>query len=102
MACRLVYAGISVNAAEQSRRIVRGFGRAHEEKTTWIEGVVKRAASLFLELTIQIDEHVSTGNEIDPGERRVLEQVVTGEQQDFPQFLPDAITVPLARKESPQ
>src|SRR5215470_18668380 len=65
---RFVDAGVAVNGVEQSRRIVGGLGCAEQEKATWIEGVMKGVAHLVLQISIEVDQDIAAGNQVDMGE----------------------------------
>ncbi len=59
-------------------------------------------ADLLLQLAIEIDQEIAAGDQIDAGERRILEQAVAGEQHDVAQFLADPVVVALADEEPTQ
>src|SRR5512134_1320779 len=75
---RLVNASFLVDGAKQAA--LRAFGRAEEQETVGDQSVVEDAADLLLKLAIEIDEQVAARDQIEPGEWRVLEQAVAGEQ----------------------
>jgi hypothetical protein len=81
----------SIDQPEQAGRMIGALRGAEHQVTARVERIVKSAADLLLQLPIQVDEHVAAGDEIDVRERRVLEQVVRGEQHDVAQLLPDAV-----------
>ena len=76
---RLVDASFPVDGAKQTGRALRAFGRAEKQEPVEVQGIVEDAADLLLKLAIEIDEQVAAGDEIEPGEWRVLEQAVAGE-----------------------
>ena len=53
---------------------------------------------LLLQIAVEIDEQVAAGDEIDVGERRILEQVVHGKQDDVAELLAHAIMSPSRMK----
>src|SRR5271169_1724596 len=63
---------------------------------------MKGRANLLLQLSIQVDQDVSAGDEVDARERRIPEEAVLGEQYDVPQFARDAKLIALACKEPSQ
>src|SRR5262249_59387760 len=73
---RLVDAGIAVDAAKESSRIIGRLGRAEHEESVRPQRVLERAYDLLLQLAVQVDEQVTAGDEGEPGEGGVLEQVV--------------------------
>ena len=58
------------------------------------------AADLLLKLAIEIDEQVAARDEIEPGEWRVLEQTVAGEQDRVPKLSPGQVVVSLPREKA--
>jgi hypothetical protein len=63
---------------------------------------VDRVARQLLQFAIQIDQNVAAEDEIEPRERRVLEQAVTSEQHQVAQFPANAIMIRVLHEESPQ
>src|SRR5215471_20715227 len=90
----------AINAAEQTGRIVRSFRGAEKNKAARIEGIMEGAAHLLLQFAIEIDQHVAAGDQIDMRERRILEQIVDGEQDDVAHLLPNAVVIALSREEA--
>src|ERR1700730_11489792 len=99
---RLIDARTAVDAAEQTRRTVCRLGRSEQEKPTWVQRVVKGAAHLLLQISIEINEDIAAGNQVDTRERRVREQIVYGEQDHGAQFLTDPVAGVFACKELAQ
>ena len=58
------------------------------------------AADLLLKLAIEIDEQVAARDEIEPGEWRVLEQAVAGEQDHVPKLSLGPVVVSLSREKA--
>src|SRR5438067_1806628 len=73
---RLIDARMAVDRAEQTRRVIGGLGRSEDEKAAGIERVMEGGRDLLLELAVEVDEHVPAGDQVNAGERRILEQVV--------------------------
>src|SRR5215831_4501305 len=99
---RLINAGVAVDGAEHSGRIVGGFGCTKQQKRARIERIVKGVAHLVLQISIEVDQDVAAGNQVDMGEWRVLEQVMQCEQDRIAQLLADPVAVAFADEESPQ
>ena len=57
---------------------------------------------MLLHLSVEIDQHVPAGDEIDARKWRILEQAVPGEQHDVAQLARDTVMVALTGKEAPQ
>jgi hypothetical protein len=55
----------AVDRAEQPVRAVGACGRTKEQKPAGVQSIVKRRASLLLEFTVEIDQEVAAGNEVD-------------------------------------
>ncbi len=88
----LINSRLTVDGAKHIRRIIRAFGRTEKQIAERSQGKVKSAANMLLQLTIEIDQHVSAGDEIDARERRVFEKAVLGEQDHVAQFANDSET----------
>ena len=56
----------------------------------------------MLHFSVEIDEDVPTGDEVDARKRRVFQKAVLGEQDDIPQFAPDLVLVAFPGEKSPQ
>ena len=63
---RLVNASFPVDGAKQTGRALRAFGRAEEQETVEVQGIMEDAADLLLKLAIEIDEQVAARDEIEP------------------------------------
>ena len=63
---------------------------------------MERGANLLLHLSVEVDEDVPTGDEVDARKWRILQKAVPGEQHDVAQFARHAIMVAFAGKEAPQ
>ena len=97
---RLVDASFPVDGAKQTGRALRAFGRAEEQETVGVQGIMEDAADLLLKLAIEIDEQVAARDEIEPGEWRVLEQAVAGEQDRVPKLSLGPVVVSLPREKA--
>ena len=63
--------------------------RAQEEEAAAPQGIVEQGHQLRLQLRVQIDQQVATGDEVDVRERRVADQAVLREDAHLPHFLAD-------------
>src|SRR5215471_12738447 len=95
---RFVDAGVAVNGAKQSRRIIGGLGCAEQEKPALIERIVKGGAHLVLQISIEVDQNVAAGDQVDMGEWRVLDQVMHCEQNRIAHLLADRYPSPSRMK----
>src|SRR5439155_23494670 len=77
-------------------------GRAQEEESFRFKGVMKRRHDLFLQTGFEIDQQVAATDEVDARERRVAQEILSGENDDLPQRLGNPIAAVLLDKESPQ
>ena len=80
---RLVDARLAVERAELASRTIGALRRAQHEESVRVERIVERFARQLLQFAIQVDQNVAADDEIEPRERRVLEQAVTGEQHQI-------------------
>ena len=62
----------------------------------------KMSSARCLRLAVEVDEQVAARDEVQPRERRVLQQVVRGEQHHLAQLAPHAVAAVLLDEEPPQ
>jgi NADPH:quinone reductase-like Zn-dependent oxidoreductase len=70
--------------------------------TAGIERIVERAARLGLQFAIEINQQIPTGNEIKPGERRILQKAMTRKKDNVAKLAANAIVIALAGEEAAQ
>jgi hypothetical protein len=63
---------------------------------------VEGGANLLLYLSVEVDEDVPTGDEVDARKWRILEKAVLGDQHRIAQFAGHTIMVAFPGKEAPQ
>ena len=97
----LINSRFPVDGAERSDGTVCVFGRAEEEVTGPVQGEVECGANLLLHLSVEVDEDVPTGDEVDARKWRIPEKAVLGEQNDITQFARHTEMVAFAGKEAP-
>ena len=76
--------------------------RAEKEHSLGVQPIMKERKQLFLSFRPEIDQQVATGDEIEFGERRVLQDVVQRKDNHIPDMLLDMIAVLFLRKEAGQ
>ncbi len=96
-----VYPLFLVERAEV-RDLVRRFRQAEEQQPPGIEGEIEDLESAGLGAAIQVDQQVAAGNQVEPGERRILQEIVRREHHHFPDFTAHAVAVRLLCEESAQ
>jgi hypothetical protein len=78
------------------------FRRAEQNKATGIERVVKGVAHPLLQDSIEVDQNIAAGDQVDMGEGGILEQVTHCEQNRIAHLLPDSVSVAFTVEEPPQ
>ena len=76
-----------VDRREQLGRRVGRLARAQEQPAAGDERVVEQLEHAALEPALEVDQQVPARDQVEPGERRVLEQAVRGEQDPLAQAL---------------
>ena len=69
----------AVGKPEHADGIVGTLGRAEEEVARRVQGEVEGRADVLLQLSVEVDEQVPAGDEVDAREWRILEKAVLGE-----------------------
>ena len=88
---RPVDAPLFVHDGKQVVRGVSRLRRAQKQKPAGAQREVEQFENLSLDRPLQVDEHVSTGNQIDMRERRVTEQAMRRKKNAFPYRLGDNV-----------
>src|SRR5262249_26911215 len=65
-----------VDDLEQFRGAWEGFGDAELKIALGVEGVMEYGDQFLLEVSLHIDKDVAARNEIEPGKRRIVDEVV--------------------------
>ena len=87
----LVQLGLAVHDTEQIGMVAHGLRGAQEEHATGVQGVVKQREELLLQVAAQVDHEVAAADEIQPGEGRILDHVLLGEDHRVPDALVDPV-----------
>src|SRR5437867_3644678 len=93
---------LAVHCAEQLRRPDQVFGGSEKQVATGVQGVVEQTVHVFLDIGLEVDQQVAAHDEVETGERWVLDQVVDGEETHLPDFLRDLIHMIVPDEESLQ
>ncbi len=80
---------MAIDPREQRPVSRQVFGRSQEQKAPGAEREVKQRHELRLQIDPQVDEDVSTRDEVERGKRWVLDQAVLRERARVPEFLDD-------------
>ena len=89
-----------VDRLEEMGKTTHRFGRTQHQDTSRPKRVVKERNQSLLDFRVQVDEEVSAKQEVELGERRVLDQVLHGEHDHFADFLLDAKVAILAHEKA--
>src|SRR5215469_17095566 len=89
---------LAVKRPKQTGRIIGSFGRAEKKEASRRQGVMECATHLLLQFTIEIDQQVAAGNEVETRKRRILEQAVHGKQRHIAKLPLDAVVFPFAHE----
>src|SRR6266850_4592713 len=87
---------------EQPRVVVDRLGAAEEEVPALREREVHQRKYPPLRLRFEVDEEVPTADEVEPGERRIGDQVLRRERHRLPQLPDDTIGVRFRYEEALQ
>ena len=71
---------VAVDDTEKPCRMFCRFGGAEEQIAAGLQGIIEGRDNLPLQLSFQINEKVAAGNEMQLGERRVLEKAMGCEE----------------------
>ena len=82
---------LRVDRGEEVREGPDRLGRAEDEHAPRVERVVEEGDQALLDRRLQVDQQVPAGEDVDPGERRVREQVLRGEDHHPPDLLSDPV-----------
>ena len=93
---------LAVEGREEVEELADALGGAEEEHAVRVERVVKERDELLLEVRAEVDEEVAAADQIELGERRVLDQVVLREHEHVAEALVHAVgaAVGLEREEA--
>ena len=83
--------GFAVQHRKQIFKLAHALGASQKQHAARVERVVKQREQLFLQVDIQIDQHVAAANEVELGERRVFDQILFREHQQLANTLLDAV-----------
>ena len=80
-----------VHHLEEVAEVAHGLRGALEEETAGVQGVVEQRNDLLLQVPAQVDQEVAAADQVQPGERRVLDEVLFRKDQHVPDDLLDAV-----------
>ena len=66
-------------------------GRAEHQRPTLAQAEVQQGEYPLLGCRLKVDQQVAAGDDIEPRERRILQDVLRGEDHEFPKFLLHAV-----------
>jgi hypothetical protein len=82
--------------------LVGGLRRTQEQAATLPAGIPKDVHDLFLQVAVEVDQQVATGDHVHSRERRIAQYAVGGEDHAVAQFADDAVVAVLGPEEAPQ
>ena len=85
--------GRSVEHREQFAEVAHALGAAQQQQPTRVERIVEQRQEPLLQLDVQVDQQVAAADQVEFGKRRVLDQVLLGENQ----HVADVFVDPVAR-----
>src|SRR5258708_35335313 len=65
----------------------RGFRSPQEQKTAWLENMVKNGQDLFLQCVVQINHHIAATDQVEAGKKRGLVDPLNGKKNQPPPAL---------------
>ena len=92
----------AIHRSEEALHTIRRLRPADEKHATGSQGKMENIESLLLRVAVQIDKQVATGNEIEPREGRVGQEIVRREEHHVAQLLLHPIVVFPRHKKPPQ
>ena len=90
---------LGVHRAEQVPVGGDRLGRPEEQVPARPQGVVEQGDQLLLQVRPEVDEQVPARDQVEPGERRVADQVVAREQAQLPDLLDHVVLAALLEEE---
>ena len=81
-----------IDQAEFTLPRATGLGGTQHQKAPFLQREVEGFQQLFLMSLVEIDEQIAAADEIEPGKRRVGQQVLPGEHHLFAQMLAHPVT----------
>src|SRR5205085_124592 len=78
------------------------FRRAQEQKSARVQGEMEKGQQTFLQIHFEIDQQVTARNQIQLGERRILDEAVRRKNAELPHFLAHLVAVLFLAKKAAQ
>src|SRR5713226_6156545 len=91
-----------VRRLKQVGEAADGFRRAQKQKPVRLECVMKSGQRLLLQTRLKINQQVAATDKVHARERRVGDEILSGEDDHFSQWLDDAIAAFFLDKKTPQ
>ena len=76
------------------------FRGANPEIALWAQGIMKQFKELALDIALEVDQQITTHNQIQLGKRRIFEQVMRGKDDQLAQLALHLIATPFLRKKA--
>ena len=86
-----VQAAALVDRFEQVFSAVNGFAVAQQQHAALPQAEMQHLQDAALDVAFDVDQEVATRADVQPAERRILQDVLRGKDDQFPQFLSDAV-----------
>ena len=90
----LVQLGLAVQHGKQVAKLADALGGAEKQHAAGFQRVVEQRNELLLQFHAHVDQQVAAADQVQPGERRVLDHVLLGEDQHVADALVDAVALP--------
>src|SRR6266851_2170184 len=75
---------LTIHQLKQVRgRANDAFRRPQDQKSLWLQGIMKDGHDPFLQNRLEVDQHVPATDDVDPRKRRILEKIVPSENTDI-------------------
>jgi hypothetical protein len=89
-----------VHRLEPAHRWAGALTRSEQEDSSWTQGVLDRTEHTLLDLRLEVDQEIPTGEEVDPREWRVADEVVSREDAQLSQRVGDPVSSTSPREEA--
>src|SRR6266403_1450615 len=83
---------LSIHQLKQVRgRANDAFRPSQHQKSSWLQGIMKDGHDPFLQNRLEVNQHVTATDDVDPRKRRILEKIVLSENTDIADRLINSI-----------
>ena len=87
----LIQIRLAIQCVKNVLELAHGFGGAEEEKSSWVQSIVKEGNELLLQFPVHVDQHVATTEQVKFRERRVFDNVLLGKKYHVTDTFLDAV-----------